>query len=43
MTPVDGLRFKPIGSDPDTIDIVESLVRMGVREKDNPLLMLKLV
>ena len=36
MTPVDGLRFKPIGSDPDTIEIVDSLVRVGVIEKDNP-------
>ena len=36
MTPVDGLRFKPIGSDPDTTEIVETLVRLGVRENDNP-------
>ena len=42
-TPVEGLRFKPMRSDPDTIEIVESLVRVGVREKENPLLMMRLV
>ena len=43
MTPVVRLRFNPIGSDPDTIEIVDSLVRLGVREKDNPLPMMILV
>ena len=43
MTPVEGLRFNPIGSDPDIIEIVESLVRVGVIEKDNPLPMMRLV
>ena len=43
MTPVVRLRFKPIGSDPDIISIVDSLVRVGVREKENPLPMMRLV
>ena len=36
MTPVDGLIDRPIGSDPETMEIVETLVRLGVIEKDNP-------
>ena len=36
MTPVDGLIDRPIGSDPETMKRVETLVRLGVIEKDNP-------
>ena len=36
MTPVDGLMDRPIGSDPETIEIVETLVRLGAIEKDSP-------
>ena len=43
MTPVVRLRFNPIGSDPDTIEIVDSLVRLGVIEKENPLPIVRLV
>ena len=43
MTPVDGLRDRPIGSDPETMEIVETLVRVGVIQKDNPWPMMRLV
>ena len=36
MTPVDGLIDRPLGSDPETIEIVETLVRLGVIENDSP-------
>ena len=36
MTPVDGLIDRPLGSDPETIEIVETLVRLGAIEKDSP-------
>ena len=36
MTPVDGLIDRPLGSDPETMEIVETLVRLGAIEKDSP-------
>ena len=43
MTPVDGLIDRPLGSDPETMEIVETLVRLGVIEKDSPWPMMRLV
>ena len=43
ITPVDWLSDRPVGSDPETIDIVETLVIVGVIEKDNPLPIMRLV
>ena len=43
MTPVDGLIDRPLGSDPETVEIVETLVRLGVIEKDSPWPMMRLV
>ena len=36
MTPVDELIDNPLGSDPETMEMVETLVRLGVIEKDSP-------
>ena len=43
MTPVDGLRFNPIGSDPEEMERVMIVEREGVRKKDNPFLMMRLI
>ena len=43
IIPVDGLIDRPIGSDPETMEIVETLVRLGVIEKDSPWPMMRLV
>ena len=43
MTPVDGLIDRPIGSDPETMEIVETLVRLGVIENGTPWPMMRLV
>ena len=36
MIPVDELNDRPIGRDPERMEIVETLVRIGVREKKTP-------
>ena len=43
MTPLDELRVRPEGRDPDTTEIMADLVRKGVREKDCPRPMMRLV
>lgn len=43
MTPLDELRVRPEGRDPETTEIVADRVREGVREKDCPRVRMRLV